>query len=154
MSANFQPARTSDLPDGRALAQPSLLRVKPTVLVAEDHADTREMLKLLLEMEGYAVAEAADGLAAVELAEHACPDLILMDGSLPRLDGLTAVRRLRAHEALHTVPVVALSGHVAPAFQAEARAAGCDAFLAKPIDFDEMRGLLARLLAEHAHATH
>src|SRR5438874_8082987 len=112
MSFNLQQTRSSDRPDSRATGRTSLPSAKPTVLVVEDHDDTRLMLKLLLEMEGYAVAEAADGLEAVELADDAHPDLILIDGSLPRLDGLAAVRRMREHKSLRTVPIVAPSGHV------------------------------------------
>ena len=81
------------------------------MLVVEDHADTRFMLKYLLGLRGFDVAEAADGVEAVELAERLRPGLILMDCSLPRLDGLSATRRVRELATLRDVTIVFLSGH-------------------------------------------
>jgi CheY-like chemotaxis protein len=122
------------------------------VLVVEDHEDTRFMLKLLLEHEGYAIMEVADGLEAVEIAGRERPDLVLMDGSLPGLDGLSATRRIRETESLRGVPIIALSGHVGADFRAEARAAGCDALLTKPIDLSQLMNTLNELLYPHSRA--
>lgn len=125
---------------------------RPVVLVVEDHEDTRFLLRMLLEQDGYATLEVADGLAAVEIAGREHPDLILMDGSLPGLDGLSATRRMRAKEHLREVPIVALSGHAGQEFQAEAYAAGCDACITKPLDFALLRNTLDRLLPMYSHA--
>lgn len=125
---------------------------RPTVLVVEDHDDTRFMLRMLLEHDGYAMLEAADGLEGVEIAIRQHPDLVLMDGNLPGLDGLSATRRMREQESLRDVPIVALSGHDGPEFQAAACAAGCDAYITKPLDFTEFRSTLNRLLPSYSHA--
>jgi two-component system, cell cycle response regulator DivK len=120
---------------------------KLTVLVVEDFADNRFMMRKLLEMSGYQVVEAVDGREAVEIAESARPDLILMDLSLPRLDGLDATRRIRELEGLTRVPIVAVSAHDTKDFHADALAAGCNEYVTKPIDFDELDALVKKLLA-------
>ena len=125
---------------------------RPIVLVVEDHEDTRLLLKLLLEHEGYAVIEAGDGLEAVEIATRECPDLVLMDGSLPGLDGLSSTRRMREKESLHHLPIVALSGHTGQEFKAAALAAGCDALITKPLDLSELTSTLSQLLHTYSHA--
>ena len=76
------------------------------VLVAEDHEDTRCFLRTLLEMRGFEVAEARDGKEAIEVAERERPDLILMDASMPRLDGFSATRRLRESPTLGRLPII------------------------------------------------
>ena len=124
---------------------------RSVVLVVEDHADTRFMLRMMLEHEGYVMLEAADGLEGVEVALREHPDLVLVDGSLPRLDGLSATRRMREQELLRGMPIVVLSGHCGPEFQAAARAAGCDAFITKPLDFAELKSTLKRLLPSYSH---
>ena len=121
---------------------------KLTVLVVEDFADNRFMMRKLLEMSGYEVVEAVDGKEAVEVAESARPDLILMDLSLPRLDGLDATRRIRELDGLSRVPIVAVSAHDTNDFHADALAAGCNEYVTKPIDFDELDALVKKLLAK------
>ena len=118
---------------------------RPTVLVVEDFEDNRFMMRRLLEMSGYRVVEAVNGNQAVEAAERERPDIILMDLSLPMLDGLAATRRIRAHDGLSKVPIVAVSAHDSADFHAEALAAGCDEYVTKPIDFDQLVQLLNRL---------
>lgn len=125
---------------------------RPVVLVVEDHEDTRFMLRMILERDGYVMLEAANGLEGVKTAISRRPDLVLMDSSLPGLDGLSATRLIREQEALRDVPIVALSGHAGAEFQAAARAAGCDACLTKPLDFNEFRSTLARLLPSYTRA--
>lgn len=120
----------------------------PLVMVAEDHEDTRFMLRTVLERRGLAVVEAGDGEEAVALAERDAPDLILMDGSLPRLDGIAATRRMRTMASLSGVPIVFLSGHAGPQQQVEAREAGCDDYLVKPFDLQRLYRVLEDLLPD------
>ncbi|MDQ1522214.1 MAG: hypothetical protein QOE47_138 [Pyrinomonadaceae bacterium] len=121
---------------------------KLTVLVVEDFADNRFMMRKLLEMSGYQVVEAVDGREAVDLAESTRPDLILMDLSLPRLDGLDATRRIRELDGLARVPIVAVSAHDTNDFHTDALAAGCNEYVTKPIDFAELEALLKKLLGK------
>src|ERR671917_1951151 len=118
----------------------------PTVMVVEDFEDNRFMMRRLLEMSGYQVLEAINGEEAVELAHRERPQLILMDLSLPQLDGLAATRRIRQHADLRDVPIVAVSAHDTADFHADALAAGCNDYVTKPIDFDQLEALLNRLL--------
>ena len=120
---------------------------QPTVLVVEDFEDNRFMMRRLLEMSGYRVVEAVNGKQAVEKAESERPDIILMDLSLPLLDGLAATRRIRERDGLGKVPIVAVSAHDSADFHAEALAAGCNEYVTKPIDFDQLVQLLDRLTA-------
>ncbi len=121
---------------------------RPTVLVVEDFEDNRFMMRRLLEMSGYRVVEAVNGNQAVESAASYRPDIILMDLSLPQLDGLAATRRIRAQDGLQKVPIVAVSAHDSADFHAEALAAGCNEYVTKPIDFDQLVQLLDRLTAK------
>jgi len=118
----------------------------PTVMVVEDFEDNRFMMRRLLEMSGYRVLEAVNGEEAVELARRERPGLILMDLSLPQLDGLAATRRIRQHPELRDVPIVAVSAHDTADFHADALAAGCNDYVTKPIDFDQLEALLKHLL--------
>jgi CheY-like chemotaxis protein len=120
----------------------------PTVLVVEDFEDNRFMMRRLLEMSGYRVVEAINGEQAVEAAVEERPDLILMDLSLPKLDGLAATRRIRQHEGLARTPIVAVSAHDTTDFHADALAAGCNEYVTKPIDFDQLEALLEKLLGK------
>jgi two-component system cell cycle response regulator DivK len=119
---------------------------KKTVMIVEDFEDNRFMMKRLLEMSGYAVLEAVNGEEAVDLAVKEQPSLILMDLSLPLLDGLAATRRIRAYSGLRDVPIVAVSAHDTSDFHAEALAAGCNDYVTKPIDFDQLEELLRKLI--------
>jgi CheY-like chemotaxis protein len=121
---------------------------KPLVLLVEDHDDTRFMLEYLLGMRGCHVLVAEDGEMAVRLAESQCPDLILMDASLPRLDGLEATRRIRELAALHDVPIVFLSGHAQPSFRAVALETGGNDYLAKPFQLEQLERVLERHLGK------
>ena len=122
----------------------------PTVMVVEDFEDNRFMMRRLLEMSGYHVLEAINGEEAVEMARRERPGLILMDLSLPLLDGLAATRRIRLHEDLRDVPIVAVSAHDTADFHADALAAGCNDYVTKPIDFDQLEALLGRLLPKNS----
>jgi CheY-like chemotaxis protein len=123
-------------------------RAPLTVLVVEDFEDNRFMMRRLLEMSGYRVVEAENGEQAIERAASELPDLILMDLSLPVLDGLAATRGIRRNANMRYVPIVAVSAHDTADFHAEALAAGCNEYVTKPIDFDELENLLQRLLAK------
>jgi two-component system cell cycle response regulator DivK len=114
-----------------------------TIMVVEDSEDVRLMMRILLEMEGYRVIEAADGMQAVEMAINERPALIMMDLTLPLLDGLAATNRIRQH--LSDVPVVALSGHVTDNYRSAAFAAGCTDYLVKPLDFNHLHDILNSL---------
>ena len=117
-----------------------------TVLLVEDTEDNRFMMRRLLEMAGYGVVEATNGEEAVRLAQAERPDLILMDLSLPVIDGLAATRAIRKLDGLSTTPIIAVSAHDTSDFQAEALAAGCDSYITKPIDFSQLEVIIARLL--------
>lgn len=119
-----------------------------TVLLVEDTEDNRFMMRRLLEMAGYGVVEATNGEEAVRLAESERPALILMDLSLPVIDGLAATRAIRKLDGLSKTPIVAVSAHDTSDFQAEALAAGCDSYITKPIDFSHLEVLIARLLGK------
>ncbi|MDT5061174.1 MAG: two-component system, cell cycle response regulator DivK [Acidobacteriota bacterium] len=119
---------------------------RPTIMVVEDFEDNRFMMRRLLEMSGYRVLEAVNGEEAVELAWRERPGLILMDLSLPQLDGLAATRRIRQYPEMRHVPIVAVSAHDTADFHADALAAGCNDYVTKPIDFDQLEALLSRLL--------
>jgi two-component system, cell cycle response regulator DivK len=128
-------------------AEKSLMtRHKRLFLVVEDFEDSRFMMRQLLELAGYRVVEATDGEEAIKLAVAEQPELILMDLSLPKLDGLAATRRIRQEDGLGQVPIVAVSAHDSPGSRSEALAAGCDEYVTKPIDFDQLSTLLSRLL--------
>ena len=127
-------------------------RAKKFFLVVEDFEDSRFMMRRLLEMAGYNVLEASDGEQAVKIAVEARPVLILMDLSLPKLDGLSATRQIRQKRGLKAVPIVAVSAHDSPQSRTEALEAGCDEYVTKPIDFDHLTKLLQRFLATDGHS--
>ena len=109
-----------------ATAQP------PLVLVVDDYADAREMYAESLLVSGFRVAEADDGVSAIEQAQALTPDVILMDLSLPGMDGWEATRRLKADPRTSHIPVVALTGHAMVSALEQARLAGCDRIVVKP----------------------
>jgi two-component system cell cycle response regulator DivK len=122
------------------------------VLIVDDSEDIRELWRLWLTFWGFEVEEANDGAEAVRRAQAHRPDLVLMDLWMPVLDGLDATAQLKADNRTTDVPVLALSADVFPPTPDRARAVGCDAFLAKPLDPDslltEIRGAFRRVL-EH-----
>ncbi len=126
-------------------------RDKQLLLVVEDFEDSRFMMRRLLEMAGYSVVEASDGEQAVELAVRERPALILMDLSLPKLDGLAATRQIRRHKVVGKIPIVAVSAHDSPESRTEALEAGCDEYVTKPIDFDRLDELLKRFLPKECN---
>lgn len=127
-------------------------RERPLVLVTDDHEDTRLLFRTILGFYGCSVIEAADGEQAVLLAENSRPDLILMDSTLPRLDGLGATRRIRALISKRRIPIVFISGRAEPGFRDIALDAGCDEFLLKPLNVDLLRSVLERHLGKYQSA--
>src|SRR5690349_21876706 len=119
-----------------------------TVLLVEDTEDNRFMMRRLLEMAGYRVVEAMNGEEAVKLAKAESPHLILMDLSLPVIDGLAATRLIRKLPELESTPIIAVSAHDTSDFQSEAIEAGCNTYVTKPIDFNELEQLIAKLLQQ------
>ena len=117
-----------------------------TVLLVEDTEDNRFMMRRLLEMAGYHVIEAMNGEEAVKLAKSDRPHLILMDLSLPVIDGLAATRLIRKLPDFEAIPIIAVSAHDTSDFQSEAIEAGCNSYVTKPIDFNELEELIAHLL--------
>ncbi len=115
------------------------------ILVVEDNELNMDLLVQLLEDE-YEVLTAMDGADGIELAERERPDLILMDLSLPVMDGWEATRRLKANDDLKHIPVIALTAHAMMGDEAKARACGCDDYLAKPLDEDLLFEKLDRFL--------
>jgi two-component system, cell cycle response regulator DivK len=116
-----------------------------TILIVEDVDYNRDLLVQLLE-EDYRILTAADGAAGVETAARERPDLILMDLSLPVVDGWEATRRLKARPETAAIPVIALTAHAMQGDEDKARACGCDDYLTKPIDEDQLFAKLERLL--------
>ncbi|MEP6570649.1 MAG: response regulator [Acidobacteriota bacterium] len=117
-----------------------------TVLIVEDSDDARYFMRLALEHLGYLVVEAENGARAVEIAEQERPDIILMDLSLPIMDGLAATERIRANATLQTIPIIAVTAHQESDFRVGAKAAGFDAYVTKPIDMDFLSDLINGLL--------
>ncbi len=121
-------------------------RAGATVLVVEDYADTRYLLRVMLEIRGYQVIEAADGRQAVEMAATASPELILMDLNLPVLNGFEATRQIHEQPAMRDVPIVAVSAQCVGEYRQRALDAGCLDCVQKPIDFEMMGEVLTRYL--------
>jgi two-component system, cell cycle response regulator DivK len=117
-----------------------------TVLVVEDGEDARYLMRLALERLGYLVIEAEDGMRAVEVALHGRPDIILMDLSLPVMDGFAATERIRASDGLGRIPIIAVTAHQETDFREGAKAAGFDAYVTKPIDMIWLSELITGLL--------
>ncbi len=121
--------------------------MKKTILIVEDVALNRDLLVQLLE-DDYRLVLAGDGVSALESVAQARPDLVLMDLSLPRMDGWEATRRLKADPASAGIPVIVLSAHAMRGDEERARASGCDDFLTKPIDETLLFETMARHLGD------
>jgi DNA-binding response OmpR family regulator len=132
---------------------PSLLSDHPRsnpvyrVMIVEDHADTRLMLRTILESLNFGVIEAIDGETAFQIALEETPDLILMDAGLPTTDGVSTTRKIREDKTVGTVPIVFLSGHALPASREAALLAGGNDYLVKPINIDQLLAVIAKWLS-------
>jgi len=144
------PLATSGLPalkKNPSSREGQTIEPKFLILVVDDSADNVAVISLDLQQQGYRVVTASDGEDAVTVATQMLPNLILMDINLPSLDGLGATRRIRETEALREVPIVAITAFGTEGFQRAAYDAGLSGYLTKPIDFDRMHLLIARLLS-------
>ena len=122
------------------------------ILVVEDNDENWDMLSRRLRRRGYLVVRAANGQEAVEMAARERPDLILMDVSLPVMDGLEATRRIRAHAQTQTTPIIALTAHAMSGDRDKALQAGCDDYHAKPVELPRLLAQMEALLAKEATA--
>jgi CheY-like chemotaxis protein len=116
------------------------------ILLVEDNPDNRDMLSRRLVRRGFELTFAADGLEAVERAGSDLPDLVLMDLSLPQIDGWEATRRIRAHPDARAIPIIALTAHAMAGDRERALAAGCDDYDTKPVDLPRLLGKIDALL--------
>ena len=123
----------------------------PTILLVEDNEMNRDMLTRRLERKGYRVIIAQDGLAGHDLAHTESPDLILMDVSLPVMDGLVVIRRLKADPLTRRIPIIALTAHAFATDRANAFEAGCDDYDTKPVDFTRLQRKIDCLLLQKTH---
>jgi len=117
-----------------------------TVLVVDDYDDVRAITKKALESFGHRVVEAASGAEAVRVAQAESPDLILMDLSMPYMDGFATIHRLRKLIGLRDVPILALSAHTAREVREDALAAGCREYITKPVLLERLRAAVERHL--------
>jgi CheY-like chemotaxis protein len=122
----------------------------PKILLVEDQEMNRDMLSRRLKKRGYEVATAVDGAEGVDKARSESPDLILMDMSLPVMDGWEATRTLKGDEATRAIPVVALTAHAMSTDRDKALEAGCDAYETKPVDLPKLLGTMEKLLESAA----
>jgi two-component system cell cycle response regulator DivK len=122
--------------------------MSPTILLIEDDEMNRDMLSRRLELLSYRVLLAGDGVEGVAVAQTAAPDLILMDMSLPGLDGWQATRRLKMEHTTRSIPVIALTAHALVGDREKALQAGCDDFDTKPIDLQRLVKKMTALLGK------
>lgn len=133
----------ANISDDSATAQP---KPSQTILVIEDYSDTRELLAALLRNQGYNVVEAEDGIEGILKAGWLYPDLILMDLSLPEMDGVEAASRIHAQAKLSRIPIFVVSAYLTEEVERDVRAAGCVEVFTKPFDphalLEKIRGTL------------
>ena len=125
----------------------------PKILLVEDNEANRDMLSRRLMRKGYEVVLAVDGQSGVEMTQTEAPDLVLMDMSLPVLDGWEATRRLKAAPATRRIPVIALTAHAMSSDRDKALEAGCDDYDTKPVELERLLGKIETLLSEAAGQT-
>lgn len=118
------------------------------ILYVEDNAENRMLVRRVLMAEGYAVLEAADAKAALEVVQEKTPDLILMDINMPDIDGYTLTARFKALPHLRNVPIIAMTANVMKGDRERSLEAGCDGYIQKPIDVDLLPAQIAAFLAQ------
>jgi CheY-like chemotaxis protein len=136
---------SSAIATAKELAAP---KTAPTILIIEDYSDTRELLSVLLHGQGYQVIEAEGGLEGLLKATAMYPDLIIMDLSLPEMDGVEAARRIHEQRKLARVPIIVVSAYLTEAVLADAQAVGCVAVFPKPFDTYELLATISSTLSE------
>ena len=120
------------------------------ILLIEDNEMNRDMLSRRLERKGFEVIIATDGQAGVDMASSTSPDIILMDLSLPGIDGWEATRQIKADPATQAIPIIALTAHAMAGDEDKARKAGCDDYDTKPINLNRLLDKIKNLLGSHA----
>jgi CheY-like chemotaxis protein len=120
----------------------------PLVLIVDDNADAREMYAIYLEHAGFRAAEATDGETAIAVAKRDRPAVILMDATMPRMDGWEAARQLKSDAATQSIPLIMLTAHAFAEHRDRAAEVGADAFLAKPVLPEALALEIRKLLAE------
>lgn len=120
--------------------------VRRTILVVEDNPLNQELVVDLLEAAGYSVLQAEDGLGLLERVKQKRPDLILLDLQLPGVDGFTLAHQLKADPETQSIPLLAMTAYAMPSDQAQALEAGCDGYLAKPLNTKELVQTITRIL--------
>jgi two-component system cell cycle response regulator DivK len=118
------------------------------ILIVEDSPDNRNIAELILRDAGHTVISVNDGPSAIVAANDDQPDVILMDLSIPRIDGWETTRRLKANPSTCNIPVIAFTAHILPSDLDRARAAGCDSIISKPFEIDFFLGQINALICE------
>ncbi len=119
---------------------------KPRILIAEDFEENRIPLKMMLQLAGFDVLEAEDGRQAIDTVRHEAVDLVLMDITLPGIDGLQATREIRQDPKYQRLPIVIISAHDNQEVHEQARQCGAAAFVSKPIEFEQLKNLIVDCL--------
>jgi len=127
---------------------------KRVVLLVEDYPDAREMYAEYLEFSGFDIVQAGNGVEAIERAIDSHPDVILMDLSLPVMDGWEATRRLKADERTNAIPVLAVTGHALSGVSNDAKKAGCDGFITKPCLPEDLVTEIRKVLGDTRSGQH
>ena len=130
------------------MAQPE---VKSTILYVEDNPDNRMLVRRILTAENYKLLEATNAVQAINLLEATTPDLILMDINMPDMDGYTLTTRIRSMPGLERVPILALTANVMRGDKEKTLEAGCDGYIQKPLDVDQLIREIEKFLARRAN---
>ncbi len=128
------------------------MSAKATILYVEDNSDNRKLVRRVLEVEGYEVIEATNGLQAMECLETRSIDLALMDINMPEMDGYTLTSRIKANPRFANLPIVAVTANVMRGDRERSLQAGCDGYIQKPIDIDTLAQQIERFLTRGANA--
>ncbi len=128
------------------------MSAKATILYVEDNSDNRKLVRRVLEVEGYEVIEATNGLQAMECLETRSIDLALMDINMPEMDGYTLTSRIKANPRFANLPIVAVTANVMRGDRERSLQAGCDGYIQKPIDIDTLSQQIERFLTRGANA--
>jgi two-component system cell cycle response regulator DivK len=127
------------------------MSTKATILYVEDNSDNRKLVRRVLEVEGYAVIEAKDGLQAMECLQSGVIDLALMDINMPDMDGYTLTARIKAMPRFANLPIVAVTANVMRGDRERSLQAGCDGYIQKPIDIDILSQQIEKFLTRTAN---